>query len=228
MAATAPGPQVLDVGCGTGIVSRQLQAAGCTVLGIDPDARMAGLAERTGIDTEVAKFEDWDSADRTFDAVVAGQTWHWVDPVAGTAKAVQVLRPNGLIALFWNVHQPPPDVVPGFAEAYRRAIPDTPAAKSMGMPSLDVYSVMFDKTGDAIRGTGSFSEPAQWRYEWDQVYTRDDWLDQVPTFGGFSTYTSEAQRLLLDGIGTAIDAVGGSFTMKYTTVAVTATLTKVP
>src|SRR5690349_5887635 len=45
MAATAPGPQVLDVGCGTGIVSRQLQAAGCTVLGIDPDARMAGLAE---------------------------------------------------------------------------------------------------------------------------------------------------------------------------------------
>jgi len=42
------GPDVLDVGCGTGIVARQFQAAGCRVLGIDPDARMADLARRHG------------------------------------------------------------------------------------------------------------------------------------------------------------------------------------
>src|SRR5690242_20173112 len=41
--AASPGRQVLDVGCGTGIVARLFQAAGCEVLGVDPDARMAEI-----------------------------------------------------------------------------------------------------------------------------------------------------------------------------------------
>jgi SAM-dependent methyltransferase len=47
MVAASPGPDALDVGCGTGIAARQLQAAGCRVLGVDPDARgRAGAATR--------------------------------------------------------------------------------------------------------------------------------------------------------------------------------------
>lgn len=80
--AASPGPRVLDAGCGTGIAGRQFQAAGCQVLGVDPDARMADLARRSGVAAEVAKFEDWDPAGREFDVVIAGQAWHWVDPVA--------------------------------------------------------------------------------------------------------------------------------------------------
>ncbi|MFG2003817.1 class I SAM-dependent methyltransferase [Spirillospora sp. NPDC048911] len=106
--AATPGPDVLDVGCGTGISSRQFQAAGRTVLGVDPDARMAELARRTGIESEVATFEDWEPAGRTFDAVIAGQSWHWVDPVAGAAKAAEVLRPGGRLAVFWNAGDPSP------------------------------------------------------------------------------------------------------------------------
>ena len=57
--ARIPGPDVLDVGCGTGIVARQFQAVGCRVLGVDPDARMADLARRHGLEVEVATFETW-------------------------------------------------------------------------------------------------------------------------------------------------------------------------
>ena len=66
---------------------------------LDADARMAEWARRTGVETEVATFEAWESAGREFDAVVAGQAWHWVDPVAGAAKAAQVLRPGGMHAV---------------------------------------------------------------------------------------------------------------------------------
>src|SRR6516162_9826685 len=62
--ATIPGREVLDVGVGTGIAARQLQAAGCRVLGVDPDARMAGVARQTGVEVEVAAFEAWESAGR--------------------------------------------------------------------------------------------------------------------------------------------------------------------
>ena len=95
--AGSPGRDVLDVGCGTGIVSGLFQAAGCRVLGVDPDARMADLARRGGLEVEVSTFEAWDSGGRAFDAVVAGQAWHWVDPVAGAAKAAETLRPDGAV-----------------------------------------------------------------------------------------------------------------------------------
>src|SRR5205085_1744530 len=91
--AATPAPDVVDVGCGTGIEARQFQAAGCRVLGVEPDPRMADFARRSGVEVEVATFEAWDPGDRMFDAVIPGQAWHWVDPVAGAAKAAQVLRP---------------------------------------------------------------------------------------------------------------------------------------
>src|ERR1700739_3880268 len=78
--AASPGRDFLDVGGGQGILSRLLGAAGCQVLGVDPDPRMAEQARLGGTETEVAKFEDWDPAGRSFDAVTAAQAWHWVEP----------------------------------------------------------------------------------------------------------------------------------------------------
>jgi SAM-dependent methyltransferase len=125
----SPGRAVLDVGCGTGIAARQFQAAGCTVLGVEPDARMAGWARRSGLEVDVSTFEDWDPAGRRFDAVVAGMTWHWVDPVAGAARAAQVLRPGGRLALFWYVFRPTSGLADTFSAVYERALPDTPIAE---------------------------------------------------------------------------------------------------
>ena len=219
--ATIPGREVLDVGVGTGIAARQLQAAGCRVLGVDPDARMAGLARRLGTEAEVATFEAWDPAGRVFDAVIAGQAWHWVDPVAGAAKAAAVLRPGGRMALFWNAFQPPSDLSEAFAGVYRRVqtgLPFDPWAR----PALDSCQIMCSTAADGIRQAGAFGDQERWRFDWDRPYTREEWLEVVPTIGGHSQIPPAALRELLAGIGAAIDAAGGSFTMHYATVAVTA------
>ncbi len=222
--AGSPGPDLLDVGCGTGIAARQFQAAGCRVLGVDADARMADLARRNGVDAEVASFETWDPAGRTFDAVVAAQTWHWVDPVAGAAQAARVLRPGGRLALLWNVFQAPPDIAEAFAAVYRRAVPDLPFVP-WATSAFDAYTVMFATATDGIRQAGAFAEPEQWRHDWERPYTRDEWLDQVPTHGGYSLLPAATQKEVLAGVGAAIDSAGGSFTMGYATVAVTTTRT---
>jgi SAM-dependent methyltransferase len=220
--AASPGPGVLSVGCGTGIDARQFQAAGCHVLGVEPDARMADFARHTGIETEVATFETWDPAGRVFDAVTAGQSWHWVDPVAGAAKAARVLRPGGRLAVFWYVFQPPADLGEAFNAVYRRVLPDLPILGRGVMPSVEGYSAFFTKAADGMREAGAFGDPEQWRYDWERVYTRDEWLDMVPTSGGHSRLPSATVEELLAGIGAAIDAVGGAFTMRFATVAVTA------
>ncbi|TJZ58874.1 class I SAM-dependent methyltransferase [Streptomyces piniterrae] len=221
--AESPGPDVLDVGIGTGIAARQFQAAACQVLGVEVDARLAEWARRCGLDVEVAAFEAWDPAGRLFDAVVSGQAWHWVDPVAGAAKAARALRPGGRLAVFWNVDQPPSELAKAFAEVYRRAMPDSLAAGRWTKTSSDGHALLCGKAADGIRETGAFGAPAQWRFDWERRYTRDEWLDQVPTTGGHAQLPAAEREEVLTGIAAAIDAVGGGFTMRYATVVVSAT-----
>jgi len=223
--AASPGPDVLDVGCGTGIEARQFQAAGCKILGVEPDARMADFARRSGVEVEEATFEAWHAAGREFDAVVAGTAWHWVDPVAGAAKAAQVLRPGGRLAAFWHVFELPSNVAEAFAAVYHRVVSHSPFNFQSARPALDAYQGLFAKAADGIRVVGGFSDPEQWRFDWEQSYTRDAWLDRLPTSGALTQLPSDKLAEVLEVVGGAIDAIGGSFPMSYTTVAVTAART---
>ena len=225
--ASSPGLDVLDVGIGTGKEARQFRAVGCEVLGVEPDARMADFARRGGIEVEVATFEAWDPAGRNFDAVVAGQSWHWVDPLAGAAKAARVLRPDGWLAAFWNVGQPPPEVSEAFITVYQREVPDSPFdLRSMPKRALEGYQALFAKAADGIREVGGFDDPEQWHFDWEQSYTREQWLDQLPTQATLTWFPSEKLAKVLEGVGAAIDAMGGRFTMSYTTVAIIAARTQ--
>ncbi len=197
--ALAPGERFLDVGCGTGIATRLFRAAGCDVLGLDVDPRMPA-ADVT------ARFEDWDPAGRRFDAVIAAQSWHWVDPVKGAAKAFDVLTPGGVLAPFWNVPRPEPALARAWASAYADA--SLPFEPWTGDP-VAAYEAIMDRTG--------LPDAARERFDWERTYTRDEWLDLVPTFGGHSRLPG------LDVILRRLARVTpDQFTLPYATVALIA------
>jgi SAM-dependent methyltransferase len=220
--ADSPGSDVLDVGCGTGIAGRQFQTAGCTVLGVEPDPRMADFARSRGLQVEVADFESWQPAGRRFAAVIAAQSWHWVDPVTGAAKAARVLHPGGRLAIFGHVYEPPAEVAEPFAAAYRRAAPDSPLTGRPARRPLGFYQAAYARIAGRIREAGQFDDPEQWRFDWEQSYTRDRWLDLLPTTGGLTQLRPGQLAEVLGAVGDAIDSLGGRFTMAYTTLAVTA------
>lgn len=220
----SPNCEVLDVGCGTGIAARQFQAAGCAVLGVEPDRRMADFARDRGLEVAVTTFETWEPGGQRFDAVIAAQSWHWVDPDVGTVKAAQLLRPNGRLAIFGHVFEPPAEVSEPFAAAYRRVAPDSPFNDQPSHRPLRTYQAGYAKIADTIRETGQFNEPEQWRFDWEQPYTRDQWLDLLPTTGGLTQLLPAQLTAILDAVGAAIDTLGGRFTMQYTTLATTAVL----
>ena len=99
------GPDVLDVGAGTGKLTRAVLATGRTVTAVDPDAVM--LAELTAreprVSTLVGSAEKLPVADASADAVVFGQAWHWVDVPTASREAGRVLRPGGVLGLIWNI-----------------------------------------------------------------------------------------------------------------------------
>ncbi|PRX49290.1 methyltransferase family protein [Prauserella shujinwangii] len=214
---------VVDVGCGTGIAARQFTSAGCAVLGVEPDPRMAEVARRHGIRIERARFEEWDPAGRTFDAVVSGQTWHWIDPVAGAAKAAEVLRPGGVLAALWHALQPPPEVTEAFATTYRRLRPDAPFDPGATAQGADAYQAILTKAADGLRSAGVFGTPRRWWSGWERSYTRDEWLDQLPTHGSLTGFSPDELAEVLAAVGSAVDARGGRVPVRYTTVALVAT-----
>jgi SAM-dependent methyltransferase len=112
----------VDVGCGTAIAGRLLVARGVRVVGVEPDARMAAVATQHGVEVVVSTFEDWAPAE-TFDLLTAAQSWHWVHPVDGPAKAAAVLRSGGRFAAFWNSYSHSPAARAALTAAYERHAP---------------------------------------------------------------------------------------------------------
>jgi SAM-dependent methyltransferase len=203
---------VLDVGCGTGILGRALKARGASVLGVEPDDKMAEVARRHGLDVELGTFEDWDAAGRRFDLLVSGQAWHWVDPVLGAAKSSLVVRPGGCVVLTWN-----DAVMPAALQGVLDAIYASHAP-------VEVAPTVRHRPSDWLREGGSeavfaarddFEAPEHATYPWDREYTGDEWLRQLETHSDHALMDPDARRVLLDAVRAAIDRAGGSFTMHY-------------
>src|SRR5581483_11070198 len=142
-------------------------------------------------------------------------------PQAGAIKAAEVLHPNGLLAMFWNVHQPPVELAHEFAEVYQRVLPDTPFAAASRDPVAG-YNQILDTVSASIKTTKAFTDPERSRVDWERTYTSEEWLEQVPTFGGHSTFPPAKLDQLLSEIKAAIDQFGGNFTMRYAALALIA------
>jgi SAM-dependent methyltransferase len=210
--------RVLDVGCGTGKVARLFLARGCEVLGVEPDSRMARVAESRGIPVEVASFEAWDPRHRIFDLVVSGQAWHWVDASVGARKAAAILPAGGRLAIFWNRGRPDAETEAAFDDVYRRFAPAL--AKESGPlgnePRDDARDIA------AIAASQMFAPCQLHAYNWVQQYSRDQWLDQLGTHSNHIALEPQQLATLRDAVGSAIDRRGGSITVYYETQLISA------
>lgn len=210
LVADAPS-DALDVGCGTGKVARLLAARGLSVVGVELDEHMAGVARRHGLTVEVAPFERWDPKGRRFDLVVSGQAWHWIDPSAGVPKAAGVLRPGGTVALFWNVSRLEGAAQRALDDAYRRCAPQllrhVRAEERNPRPPYE----------DDLHAEPSLHRAEHREYRWTHTYTRDEWLGLVATQSDHLLLPDDDRRRLFEALGAAVDSVGGVVSTTYDT-----------
>lgn len=102
-AAVGADSEVLEVGCGTGQLTESLACYGFRLTAIDIGPSMVAAARRrldgSALSFQVSLFEDFGAADASFDLIVSGTAFHWVDPEVRFRKPARLLRPSGWLAL---------------------------------------------------------------------------------------------------------------------------------
>jgi SAM-dependent methyltransferase len=98
------GDAVVEVGCGTGLLTAALVARGLHVEAVDPGANMIRLARRrVGVQATVrfhhGRFEDVALPEGAFAAAFSATAFHWIEPHVGWARAAGLLAPAGVLAL---------------------------------------------------------------------------------------------------------------------------------
>lgn len=104
VAGVGGGDRVLEVGCGTGQLTRSLLARGLRVTALEPGDRLIGVAEENlkdagDVKLVHARLEDARLPCGSYEAVFSASAIHWVDPDLGWRKIADALAPEGTLAL---------------------------------------------------------------------------------------------------------------------------------
>jgi SAM-dependent methyltransferase len=168
-----PDATVLDLGAGTGLLSRALAAEGVAdVVAVEPDDAMrAVLAARSpGSPALAGSAEELPLPDASVDAVLVASAWHWFDQERATAEIARVLRPGGTLGLLWSYPDPAHEWV-----SQLRAIAHADDAGQPGAtPGFDV-----PLPADAPFGPGG-----------SEVFRRSTWMAVDDVAGMLGTYSS--------------------------------------
>lgn len=194
---------VLDLGAGTGKLTRSLVARGLDVVAVEPIAEMrANLAAAL---PEVRALEGTAEAiplqDSSVDAITVAQAWHWVDPERATAEAARVLRPGGTLGLIWNRRDERVDWV-----ARIGAVMGSGDAELIEMEGIEI--------GPPFGPTETFVT------DWERAMDVDLLVEMAASRSYVITATARRRKEILDGVRRVVESdphLGTEFDFPYRT-----------
>ncbi|WP_307834408.1 class I SAM-dependent methyltransferase [Paractinoplanes lichenicola] len=98
-------PRVVDLGAGTGKLTRQIKERGLSVTAVEPSEGMLAKLKQSvpGVPAVLGSAERIPLPDGSAEAVLVAQAWHWVDPQRAAPEIARVLTPGGRLGLLWNL-----------------------------------------------------------------------------------------------------------------------------
>jgi SAM-dependent methyltransferase len=181
--------EVLDLGAGTGKLTRLLTKRYRRVIAVEPLDGMRAILERVVPEAEshAGTAEAIPLADASVDAVFAAQAFHWFANDEALAEIARVLRPGGVFALVWNEpDEERPSPLPEEYETYIREL------HTAGM------SIFEDAPPwQEVIGRGPFGEVHEAAVPHDHVLDREGLLDNARSVSWVATLPDDERNAVL-------------------------------
>ena len=190
---------VVDLGAGTGALSRLLLDRARDVIAVEPDDRMRSiLTEQVpGVRALKGRGESMPLPDRSVDAVLASSSWHWMDPVATLHEVGRILVPSGTLGAVWS--GPDPEG-PFLVQAQALLAAQTPADDAAG---TDIGDVILGDTRRPlptleIPDGVAFEQPEHEVFKWDVALNADELIGLLGTLSSIITLPEERRQRVFD------------------------------
>jgi SAM-dependent methyltransferase len=183
-----PTTRVLDIGAGTGKLTRVLVAAGASVVASEPSVSMRTTFADVlpGTPQVGATAEHQPFADGSFDAVTVAQAFHWFDAPRALAEFARILAPRGGLALVWNERDESDPVI---AELTRLSKWDVHQPYPVGMDF-----------GSIIDASGAFGPVDRTSFRFTQEVDRNMFVEQVESRSYVAVLPEGQRRAILDDV----------------------------
>jgi ubiquinone/menaquinone biosynthesis C-methylase UbiE len=185
--------RVLDLGAGTGKLTRVLVRRYAAVVAVEPLDRMRAVLERVVPDAEAlaGTAEEIPLPDASVDAVFAAQAFHWFANDDAVGEIARVLRPGGTLCLVWNAgDESRPSPLPAEYAAYLAALHAPALARAhAGVPWRELV----------VRGP--FDEPQEASVPHEHVIDRTGLLENARTFSWIGSRPDDEQAEILARLG---------------------------
>ncbi|MDF1720154.1 MAG: methyltransferase domain-containing protein [Minwuia sp.] len=154
-----PGERVLDLGCGDGVLTEKLVAAGCDAVGVDAGADMIAAARARGLDAHVVDGHALDF-DGAFDAVFSNAALHWmVRPQEVVAGVFRALRPGGRFVAEFGGHGNVAAIRTALLAVLARRGIDGLALSPWYFPTPDEYRALLQAGGFTVHSAELIPRP---------------------------------------------------------------------
>lgn len=192
----APGARVLDLGAGTGKVSRALLAVGFDVLAVEPLAPLRELlAQSIGAERVLeGTAEAIPVADASVNAVTIGDAFHWFDQRAALAEIARVLRPGGGLAILITL----PD---WSGASWAHEVGQLVMESRPDHPHFDG-----PPWHEAVRAAGGWSDPVEITVKVPQATSPDRIVAHLASISWIAGMTDDERQSFLGRIRALIDA----------------------
>ena len=187
--------RVVDLGAGTGALSRLLVGRVHDLVSVEPDARMRAVLTRNVPDATVreGRGEHLPVEDGSADAVLVSSAWHWMDVDATAAEVARVLRPQGVLGVLWAGVDWRADWFTAMRETVRRA----PAERGGLLTSLVDRETPGDDNVLDLPAAAPFRPPEQRSLSWEQPMSADQLVGMLGTFSGVIVLSEQERRQVL-------------------------------
>ncbi len=177
--------KVLDVGCGTGIVTNHLATNYKDITGTDKDQAMVDLA-KTGnkeVNFITSKTEKLPFEDGTFDLVTVAAAYHWFDYDLAGKEIYRVLKPDGKLCVFWKYDRnKSTGYLPPFAsENLKKFVSVVPKSNKEA-----ISAGIFKRVG--------FSKVEEEEFDFDDTYTKDEIQGYIQSHSTMNLLTDEQKK----------------------------------